>query len=117
MLEIFHIPGTRSSRVVWLAEEMGIPYEAKRETFGQPTPEFKSANPVGAFPAIRDGDVAMGESTAIMQYLTERYGPTPLAPPPGSPHRADYLQFLTFGEASMAAFLNPVLATRFRAPD
>ena len=117
MLQIFHIPGTRSSRVVWLAEEMGIPYEAKSETFGQPSAEFLAANPVGAFPVIRDGDVAMCESTAIMEYLTERYGPTPLAPAAGSPHRPDYLQFLTYGEASMAAYMNPVIATQFRAPD
>ena len=117
MLQIFHIPGTRSSRVVWLAEEMGIPYEARRETFGQPSAEFLAANPVGAFPVIRDGDVAMCESTAIMQYITERYGPTPLEPPPGDPRRADYLQFVTYGEASMAAYMNPVIATQFRAPD
>jgi glutathione S-transferase len=117
MLQIFHIPGTRSSRVVWLAEEMGIPYETKAETFGQPSPEFLACNSLGAFPAIRDGDVAMGESTAIMQYITERYGPTPLAPPPGDPRRAAYLQFLTFGEASLAAYMNPVIATQFRAPD
>lgn len=117
MLQIFHIPGTRSSRVVWLAEEMGVPYEAKAETFGKPSAEFLAANPVGAFPVIRDGDVAMCESTAIMEYITERYGPTSLAPPPGDPRRPDYLQFLTYGEASMAAFLNPVIATQFTAPD
>ena len=117
MLQIFHIPGTRSSRVVWLAEEMGVPYETKREVFGQPTPEFLACNSLGAFPAIRDGEVGMGESTAIMQYITERYGPTPLAPPPGDARRADYLQFLTFGEASLAAYMNPVIATQFTAPD
>ena len=117
MLQIFHVPGTRSSRVLWLAEEMGVPYEAKREVFGQPSPEFLEANPVGAFPVIRDGDVAMCESTAIMQYIVERYGPTPLAPPPGDARRPDYLQFLAYGEASMAAFLNPVIATQFSAPD
>jgi glutathione S-transferase len=116
MLTIYHVPMTRSLRVVWLCEEMGIPYGLKTETFGQPSPEFLEANPLGAFPAIRDGDVLMAESTAILQYLTGRYGPTPLALQPDHPRYADYLQFVTFGEASLAAYLNPVLATQFRAP-
>jgi glutathione S-transferase len=117
MLQIFHAPRTRSQRVVWLAEEMGVPYEVRPETFGKPSPAFLAANPSGAFPAIQDGGVAMGESTAIMHYMTERYGPTPLALKVGDPRFADYVQFLVFGEASMAAFLNPVIATQFMAPE
>ncbi|MGH6955494.1 MAG: glutathione S-transferase family protein [Caulobacteraceae bacterium] len=116
MLQIFHVPPSRSVRVVWLAEEMGVRYEVKREAFGRPSAEFLAANPLGAFPAIRDGEVAMGESTAIMQYIAERYGPTPLALRSDHPRWPDYLQFLTFGEASLAAYLNPVIATQFRAP-
>ena len=117
MLTIYHVPRTRSLRVIWLCEEMGVPYEVKAETFGQPSPEFLEANPLGAFPGIRDGDVLMGESTAIMQYVADKYGPTPLALKPDNPRYADYLQFLTFGEASMAAYMNPVIATMFGAPD
>jgi glutathione S-transferase len=117
MLTIFHVPGTRSQRIVWLAEEMGVPYELKAEQFGQPSPEFLAANPTGAFPAIHDGDVGMGESTAIMQYMMDTHGPTPLALKPGDRRYADYLQFLTFGEASMGAFLNPAFMTRFMAPE
>jgi glutathione S-transferase len=117
MLTIYHVPRTRSLRVIWLCEEMGVPYEVKQETFGQPSPEFLEANPLGAFPGIRDGDVLMGESTAIMQYVTEKYGPTPLALKVDHPRFADYLQFVTFGEASMAAYMNPVIATLFAAPE
>ena len=117
MLTIYHVPRTRSLRVVWLCEEMGLPYEVRLETFGQPSAEFLEANPLGAFPAIRDGDVVMGESTAIMLYLTQKHGPTPLALQPEHAQYADYLQFLVFGEASMVAFLNPVLLTQFTAPD
>jgi glutathione S-transferase len=117
MLTIYHVPGSRSQRVIWLAEEMGIPYELKVEQFGQFSPEFLETNPAGALPAIRDGDVRMGESTAIMQYLTDAYGPTPLALKHGDDRYADYLQFLTFGEASMGAFLNPAFMTQFLAPD
>jgi len=117
MLTIFHVPGSRSQRIVWLAEEMGIPYELRREDFSSPSPEFLEANPSRAFPAIRDGDVRMGESTAIMQYMTDAYGPTPLAKKPGDDRYTDYLQFLTFGEASMGAFLNPAFMTMFMAPE
>ncbi len=116
MLTIYHVPRTRSLRVIWLCEEMGVPYEVKTEVFGQPSPEFLEANPLGAFPGIRDGDILMGESTAIMQYVTEKYGPTKLALKPDHPRFADYLQFVTFGEASMAAYMNPVIATVFGAP-
>ncbi|HUZ13166.1 MAG TPA: glutathione S-transferase family protein [Caulobacteraceae bacterium] len=117
MLEIFHSPRSRSMRVVWLAEEMGLPYELRTETFGQPSADFLAAGRTGAFPAIRDGDIAMGESVAIMHYLTEVHGPTPLALKPGHRRYAEYVQFLVFGEASMAAFLNPVLGTQFFAPE
>jgi glutathione S-transferase len=117
MLTIFHVPGSRSQRIVWLAEEMGVPYELKLEQFGAPSPEFLEANPSKAFPAIRDGDVRMGESTAIMQYMTDAYGPTRLARKPGDDRYTDYLQFLTFGEASMGAFLNPAFMTMFFAPE
>jgi glutathione S-transferase len=117
MLTIFHAPRSRSQRIVWLAEEMGIPYELKVEDFGQPSAEFLAANPAGAFPAIRDGEVGMGESTAIMQYVMDAYGPTPLAKKHGDDRYADYLQFLTFGEASMGAFLNPAFMTQFMAPE
>ena len=57
----------------------------------------------------------MGESTAIMQYGVDVHGPTPLALTKGDRRYADYLQFLTFGEASTATFLNPALMTQFRA--
>jgi len=117
MLTIYHVPRTRSLRVVWLCEEMGVPYEIKTEVFGQPSPEFLEANPLGAFPGIRDGDVLMGESTAIMQYVAETYGPTPLALTKEHPRFADYLQFVTFGEASLAAYMNPVIATQFMVPE
>jgi glutathione S-transferase len=117
MLTIFHAPGTRSSRIVWLAEEMGVPYDVRPERLGSPSPAFLAANPVGAFPAMTDGEVTMAESVAIMQYMLERYGPSPLARRLGEANYTEYLEFLIFGEGSMAAFLNPMILTRFMAPD
>ncbi|HWA60040.1 MAG TPA: glutathione S-transferase family protein [Caulobacteraceae bacterium] len=113
MLTIFHNPRTRSARVVWLAEEMGLPYETRAEVLGQPSQDFLAANPVGAFPAVTDDEVGMGESVAIMQYLLARHGPSPLERRYGDPDYADYLEFLIYGEGSMAAFLNPMIFTRF----
>jgi glutathione S-transferase len=117
MLQIFHNPRTRSFRILWLAEEMGLSYEIRAEKFGQPSAELLAANPSGKLPTIRDGETAMSESTAIMHYLTQKYGPTPLALTPQHQRYADYVQFLIFGEASMAAPLNPVLRTLFTAPE
>jgi glutathione S-transferase len=117
MLQIFHIPRSRSLRILWLAEEMSLPYEIKAETLGKPSAELLAANPSGKVPTIRDGKATMSESTAIMHYLTQRYGPTPLALTPQHDRYADYVQFLIFGEASMAAPLNPVLRTIFSAPE
>jgi glutathione S-transferase len=117
MLEIYHARNTRSVRVIWLAEEMGIPYALKQETLGRPSDEFTAANPARALPAIVDGELVMSESVAILQYLMEKHGPTPLAPRYGDPSYPAYMQFLIFGEASMAAFLTPLVPTKFRAPE
>lgn len=118
MLKIYHTPPSRSVRVVWLAEEMGLPYEAIAVPFNGPkTPEFEAASPLGQLPAIEDGDVRMIESIAIMQYLLARHGPTPLAVGVEEADFPAYLQFLEFGEAGLCAIGNAYVATRFRAPD
>jgi glutathione S-transferase len=117
MLEIFHAPRTRSMRVVWMAEELGLPYTLKPESLREPSAEFLKANPARSLPAIIDDGVILTESVAILMYLGERYGPTPLAPKPDAAGYCDYLQFLVYGEASMAAFLNPLIATKFMAPE
>lgn len=117
MLKIYHAPRTRSLRVVWLCEEMGVPYQLGVEKFGAPSAEFLAINPFGAFPALVDGEVTMIESIAMMQYVMSKYGPTDLALSPSHTDYAKYLQFLLFGEAGMAMYCNPLIATKFRAPE
>lgn len=118
MLKIYHAPPSRSVRVVWLAEEMGIPYESIAVLRGVPhSPEFKAASPLGQLPAIEDGDVRMIESVAIMQYLLAKHGPSPLAVTVNEKDFPAYLQFLEFGEAGLIAMGNAYVATRFRAPE
>ena len=82
----------RGFRVVWLLEEMGLPYQLRPvDLLGgvESDAEYLTINPAGFIPAIRDDDVTMVESIAIMEYLMARYGPTPLAPDshdPALPH-------------------------------
>ncbi|MES1201210.1 MAG: glutathione S-transferase family protein [Pseudomonadota bacterium] len=118
MLKIYHMPPSRSERIVWLAEEMGLPYEViPTPIFGERPEGFKDVSPLGQLPAIEDGAVRMIESVAIMQYLLARYGPSPLAVAPEEADFPAYLQYLEFGEAGLCAIGNAYVATRFRAPD
>jgi glutathione S-transferase len=117
MLKIFHAPRSRSHRIVWLCEEMGLPYEIAAVKFGDPPAEFLAVNPLRSLPALRDGAVTMIESIAMMLYIMATYGPTDLDLKPGDPDYARYLQFLLFGEAGMAMYGNPLVATKFLAPE
>ncbi|HEY2033127.1 MAG TPA: glutathione S-transferase family protein [Rhizomicrobium sp.] len=114
----------RGFRVVWLLEEMGLPYKLRSVDLlagVENDPEFLSVNPGGFIPAIRDGDVTMVESIAIMEYLLARYGDkskskTPLAPAPDDPAFAPYQQFLHLGEAGLGANIQVVVVSGFVAP-
>ena len=117
MLTIFHAPRTRSARILWLCEEMGVPYQLEAADLRNPSPAFVATNPLNSLPALRDGDAVMTESIAIMLYVMERYGPTPLVLKAGEPGHADYLQYLIFGEAGLGMNGNPVIAARFMAPE
>jgi glutathione S-transferase len=88
-------------RIVWLLEELGLPYELEIVEF-QPTASkfFIQKTPTGKIPTLEDGDAIMCESGAIIEYVLERYGDGRLAPPIGSPDRAAYLQWLHYAEAT-----------------
>ncbi|HEY9217934.1 MAG TPA: glutathione S-transferase family protein [Phenylobacterium sp.] len=119
MITVWGGQTSRSIRVVWLLEEMGLPYRVRQVDMLAPErdPEFLALNPADYIPALQDGDVAMVESIAIMQYLIGRYGPTPLAPAPGDPTFPAYQQFLHLGEAGLATLMMPVVVSRFIAPE
>lgn len=118
MITVYGAPPTRSLRVIWMLEELGVPYEVRAIEFDKrlEDAEFLAASPTGAFPGMCDGDIRMMESCAILEYLGTKYGPTPLAPAPGDPACPAYLSFLHFGEASLSGPLNIAFATRFLAP-
>jgi glutathione S-transferase len=110
----------RGFRVVWLLEEMGIPYLLRPVDLlagVEKDAEFLAVNPAGFIPAIQDGNVTMVESIAIMEYLMGRYGPTQLEPDPRDPAFPAYQQFLHLGEAGLAASIYFVVGARHFAPE
>jgi glutathione S-transferase len=105
MLKIYHSPGTRGFRVIWVCEELSVPYEIVPVNFAaeyRATPEWRALNPVGKVPAMVDGDMTMFESCAMMQYVLDRYGNGRLQPTRDGPAYARYLQWIWFAEATFA---------------
>jgi glutathione S-transferase len=117
MLTIYHAPGARSVRIIWLCEEMGVPYETREASFQNPSEEFSAINPLRTIPAMKDGDVAMFDSIAIMTYVMNKYGPTDLEVKPNERGYGDYLQYLNFAESGVTIYGNPLIATRYQAPE
>jgi glutathione S-transferase len=105
MIVVHHLNNSRSQRVLWLLEELGLPYEIKfyqrdAKTMLAP-PELRSVHPLGKSPVISDGEVTLAESGAIVEYLVERHGAGRLSPEPGSPDRVRYLYWMHYAEGSM----------------
>jgi glutathione S-transferase len=115
MIRLHHAALSRSVRIVWLLEELGLPYELRTVTLEPGPRPFAQKTPFGKVPVLEDGDTVLFESGAIVEHLLERHGGGRLAPPPGSPLRAAYLQWLHFAESTAFAGLgNIAWHTRFR---
>jgi glutathione S-transferase len=104
MIVVHHLENSRSQRVLWLLEELGVPYEVKRyernkETMLAP-PELRAVHPLGKSPVITDGDATVAESGAIVEYVVERYGDGRLIPPAGSAERRRYTYWMHYAEGS-----------------
>jgi glutathione S-transferase len=103
MIKLYHCPRTRSVRIYWLLEELGVPYELVPIDFtpeSLKSPEYLKVNPLGKVPSIQDGELTMFESGAILEYILEKYGKGRLAPAPGTPARGPFLQWVHFAEAT-----------------
>jgi glutathione S-transferase len=104
VLKIYHMPGSRSTRIIFVAEELQIPYQVEvRRRSELKRPDILAVNPFGAAPIIEDGSLKMMESMAIVEYLVERHDKEHrLAPAIESPLRPRYLQWLHYAEGSLA---------------
>lgn len=112
MLKIYHAPNTRSVRVIWLCEELGLPYQVTMIDFSakyRATPEWRALSPTGKVPVMTDGDIKMFESGAMMDYLLERYGNGRLRPSEDPAELAEYLQWHWFAEATLARPLGEIV--------
>lgn len=104
MLTVHHLDNSRSQRVLWLLEELGVSYEVKRYTRHKHTmlapPELRAIHPLGKSPVITDADATIAESGAIVEYLIERYGDGRFVPVAGTPERRRYTYWLHYAEGS-----------------
>lgn len=101
MLKLFYIPNTRASRVRWMLEELQVPYELARIDWATARGEEyrKKVHPLGAVPALQDGDTVVIESAAIIAHLADKFPEKGLAPPPGE--RGGYYQWIVYAMATL----------------
>lgn len=103
MLTIHHAPGTRGFRVIWLCEELALPYALEKVDFSaayRASAQWRRMNPVGKVPVMSDGDLRMFESGAMVQYLLERHAHGRLQPPREDRAYGTFLQWCWFAEAT-----------------
>ena len=108
MITIYHLSTSRSERIVWLMEELGLDYELEtfaREANGAAPEAMRNIHPLGRAPVIRDGSLVLAESGAIVDYIVHRHGAGRLALPPTDPAYARYLYWLQFAEGSLMTLL------------
>ena len=104
MLQVHHLNNSRSQRVLWLLEELGLDYEIvkyQRDATTNLAPEsLKAVHPLGKSPVLRDGERTIAESGALLDYLVRVHGGGRLAPAPGTPDHESYLEWLHYAEGS-----------------
>ena len=104
VITVHHLENSRSHRIVWLLEELGVPYEIKRYKRDPKTslapPELLRVHPLGKAPVITDEGVTIAESGAIIEYLVERYGKGALVPPAWTPEKLRYTYWMHFAEGT-----------------
>tara|TARA_B100001996_G_scaffold364266_1_gene333146 strand:- start:2560 stop:3177 length:618 start_codon:yes stop_codon:yes gene_type:complete len=117
MIKIFHAPGSRSVRIIWLLEELGLDYELEVLKRGEVNEAFVKASPFSKLPTIIDGEVVMSESVAIVQYILQKYGEGRLEPDHESIQYAEYLQWLNFGESVLIDPIVSILINKVFRPE
>lgn len=118
MITVHHLNNSRSQRVLWLLEELALPYEIRRYQRDAKTnlapPELMQVHPLGKSPVIVDGDVTVAETGAVVEYLVDKAGGA-LRPAPGTPEHRRYTYWLHFAEGSaMPPLLMTLILGRIR---
>ena len=122
MLTIHHLGKSQSERIIWLCEELGLPYELKRYARDAVTmlspPELKALHPLGAAPVITDGELVLAESGAIMDYILAKHGGGRLTLGPNHPDFAHYLYWLHFANGNLQPNMGRnMILRRLKLPD
>jgi glutathione S-transferase len=117
MLIVHHLNNSRSQRIIWLLEELGLPYQIKAYTRDTETtlapPALKAVHPLGKSPVLQDGERTIIESGAITDYILRHHAGGKLMPKPGTDAHEDYLEWLHFAEGSaMLPFLLALYTSR-----
>lgn len=116
MLTIHHLGESQSERIVWLCEELSVPYELvryDREATGAAPAAYKALHPLGTAPIITDGDLVLPESGAIIEFICRKYAGGRLILGPDHPDFADFLFWFHFANGSMVpAFMMDLVARR-----
>ena len=109
MIVVHHLNNSRSQRVLWLLEELGVPYEIVKYERDPVTslapPKLREIHPLGKSPVVTDDGLVIAESGAILEYLVEKYGAGKLAPKHGTPEFQKYRYYLHYAEGSLMPFL------------
>ena len=111
-MKVYHVSGSRSVRVIWLCEELGLPCEVETIDFSpafRATPAWRAKNPTGKVPVLDDDGFTIYESGAMVQYILTRYGNGRLQPTEGWGEGAKFLQWCWFAEATFARPLGDIM--------
>jgi len=115
MLTIHHLGHSQSERIVWLCEELNIPYELRHYQRDAVTrlspPELKALHPLGAAPLLEDGDLLLAESAAIVEYIIVKHGGGRLRLAPEHPDYAAYLQWFHFSNGNLQPAMFRLMTT------
>lgn len=113
MITIHHLGHAQSERILWLCEELGLPYELRHYTRDPATllspPELKALHPLGAAPLIEDGDLLLAESAAIVEYIIVKHGGGRLKLGPEHPDYADFLYWFHFANGNLQPAMGRVM--------
>lgn len=118
MITVHHLENSRSQRVLWMLEELELPYEVRRYERNAKTmlapPELKRVHPLGKSPVIEDGNRILAESATILRYLVAKYGDETHTPPRGTPEFWQHEELLDYVESSFAEVALRAVLPAFR---